>query len=107
MISTASDYRTFSESGDYTVSGQALSTREELMQQVYETGFAVVDANLFLDTHPCDQGAMAYYQQAVALYTDAVNAFTEQFGPLVAPDSNDTTYWSWISDPWPWEGGCE
>lgn len=107
MINSASDYRTTRGGAeDYTVSGQAMDTRDSLMQQVYQTGFAAVDAQLFLDTHPCDQAAMAYYQQVSSMYRDAVNAYTAQFGPLDSPDSNDTTYWSWISDPWPWEGGC-
>ena len=83
MINSASDYRTTRGGAeDYVVSGQAMDTRESMMQQVYQTGFAVVDAQLFLDTHPCDQAAMAYYQQVSSMYQDA------------------------ISDPWPWEGGC-
>ena len=80
--------------------------RQELMNRINAASFAVDDVKLFLDTHPCDQAAMAYYQQVSSMYQDAVSAFTAQFGPLDAPDSNDTTYWSWISDPWPWEGGC-
>ncbi len=82
-----------------------MATRQALLARVYETGFAVDDANLYLDTHPCDQAALAYFQQAAAMYHDAVNAYTAQYGPLMAADSTDTNYWSWISDPWPWEGG--
>ena len=49
MINSASDYRTTRGGAeDYVVSGQAMDTRESMMQQVYQTGFAVVDAQLFL-----------------------------------------------------------
>lgn len=84
---------------------RGMDTRQSLLARVNETGFAVDDANLYLDTHPCDQAALAYFQQAAAMYQNAVNAYSAQFGPLMAVDSTDVNYWSWISDPWPWEGG--
>ena len=61
----------------------------ELMQQVYEAGFAEYEAALFLDTH----------QQAV-------QAYEEQCGPLSIGGVMDENYWSWLCDPWPWEGAC-
>ena len=61
--------------------------REMMLKQVNETGFAVVDSNLYLDTHPCAD-------------------YEAQFGPLRASDSRDTQYWTWVNGPWPWEGGC-
>ena len=30
------------------------SSREVMLQQVNQAGFAAVEANLYLDTHPCD-----------------------------------------------------
>ena len=30
----------------------------------------------------------------------------DRFGPLTASANTDAAYWSWINDPWPWEGGC-
>ena len=39
-----------------TAAGQAL------LMQVDQAGFAVVDANLYLDTHPCDGAALDYYK---------------------------------------------
>ena len=40
MINSASDYRTTRGGAeDYVVSGQAMDTRESMMQQVYQTGF--------------------------------------------------------------------
>ena len=82
------------------------ASREAMLLQVDQAGLAVVDANLYLDTHPCDAAAINYYNQMAQAYRDAADAFEAQFGPLTASASNDTAYWSWVNDPWPWEGGC-
>ena len=76
------------------------------LREVDQAGFAVVDANLYLDTHPCDAAAIDYYNQMANAYRNAAAAFEAQFGPLTASANTDAAYWSWINDPWPWEGGC-
>lgn len=78
-----------------------------LLNQVYQTGFAVDEVQLFLDTHPCDPTALSYYQQAKTLYQNAVQAYEAQCGPLFMTNVNDSNYWNWTNDPWPWEGGCD
>ena len=35
--------------------------KNQLMKNVYETGFALDEILLYLDTHPTDQEAMNYY----------------------------------------------
>lgn len=82
------------------------SCRSALMNQVYQTGFAVDDILLYLDTHPCDSAALAYYQHVRSLYQNAVRAYESQYGPLFMTDVDDQNYWTWINEPWPWEGGC-
>lgn len=82
------------------------ASRDAMLMQVNQAGFAAVDANLYLDTHPCDEAAIAYFNQVSDAYNNAVSAFEAQFGPLRSSSNNDTSYWSWINDPWPWEGGC-
>lgn len=80
--------------------------REMMLKRVDEAGFAVVDANLYLDTHPCDTEAINYFNQMAEVYRCALADYEAQFGPLRASDSKDTEYWSWVNDPWPWEGEC-
>lgn len=82
----------------------ACTSREAMMRQVYQTGFALVDANLFLDTHPCDRVAISYFNQMADAYRVAAAEFEARFGPLTASANNDNAYWSWVNDPWPWEG---
>lgn len=82
------------------------SDRNSLLEMVNQTGFALDDTQLYLDTHPCDQAALEYFQQISAMYKNAVAAYTAQYGPLTASESSGAAYWSWVSDPWPWEGGA-
>ena len=46
------------------------TSREAMLREVDQAGFAVVDANLYLDTHPCDAAAIAYYNQMANAYMD-------------------------------------
>ncbi len=75
-----------------------------LLMRVYETGFALDDVSLYLDTHPTDRDAMSYYKYAKKLNEDAVKAFEEVYGPLMI---NHVTAdcWDWVENPWPWDGG--
>ena len=66
-----------------------------MLKQVNETGFAVVDSNLYLDTHPCDAAAINYHNQMAEAYRRALADYEAQFGPLRASDSRDNQYWTW------------
>lgn len=80
------------------------SSGDDLLKRVYETGFALDDAVLFLDTHPTDSKAMSYYCQAQAANQQAVQAYEQVYGPLTA-NRVTSEQWDWIKGPWPWEGG--
>jgi len=79
-------------------------TEEAMLRKVYETGFALDDIILYLDTHPMDMDAMNYYQFMRQANEEAVRAYEQMFGPLMANRVMGGT-WSWLDDPWPWEGG--
>ena len=87
-----------------TIPGAPLS-KQALMNQINESGFALDDVILFLDTHPNDAAAMDYYRNVVAMKRQAMDLYQRQYGPLVI-DSVYGNRWDWINDPWPWEGGC-
>ena len=82
--------------------------QKRLMNQIYETGFVIDDVLLYLDTHPCDKEALAFYEAYRKLYAKLVKDYTIHFGPL-SVDQVDITNneWSWVKTPWPWEmEGC-
>ena len=76
-----------------------------LLQKVYEYGFAVDDVILFLDTHPDSAEALAYYQKMRAAYNLVYQEYVMSVRPLQITDVNTADGWTWLDDPWPWEGG--
>lgn len=80
-------------------------SRKELMDKINQYSFAVNEANLFLDTHPYDMEALAYFQKYRALRVEAIEEYAKYYAPLVIDYAiSDKTPWSWVSEPWPWEG---
>lgn len=80
-------------------------SKQALMKQINEASFAMDDVLLFLDTHPDNQEAMQYYRNAVNMRKNAMDAYQRQFGPLMVDDVMGNS-WSWVTEKWPWEGGC-
>ena len=82
-------------------------SKKKAMQFVRETGFAVLDASLYLDTHPCDEKAMDYYNKYKHMYKEAARDYEKNYGPLRLTGVNTCDGWTWTQGPWPWEGGCD
>lgn len=82
------------------------SEKVELMRYIQQVGFAVDDVVLYLDTHPHDADAIAYYEKYKKLSREASKEYTNQYGPLTNENVNTTNGWAWVKDPWPWEGEC-
>ena len=82
-----------------------MTEKEKMMKAVYANGFAVDEARLFLNTHPSDPEAMAYYEKKLALYQNAVDRYRQEYGPIRPEDGVWDGRWAWAETPWPWEGG--
>ena len=83
-------------------------SRAQMMNYINEVSFAISDILLFLDTHPCDQEALAFYRENAKKRNEALKEFAKYYGPLTidtAVDS-DSDSWEWVNQPWPWEGGA-
>jgi spore coat protein JB len=85
---------------------KCISDCDMLLKQVFLTSFAVDDVVLYLDTHPGDKDALNYYYYVADLRKKAVEAYQEQCGPLMNDGVMDENCWTWLQDPWPWEGVC-
>ena len=78
--------------------------RDELMSKIQETGFAVFDTVLFLDSHPTCRVALDFYNENKHMYERYVEEYEKNFGPLSIGGVNmDADSWTWIQGPWPWE----
>jgi len=79
------------------------NTRTSLLCKIQQHGFAVVEANLYLDGHPYCTKALEYFKCQKAAYDKHVAEFEELYGPLTAHAGADCDSWKWIQGPWPWE----
>jgi spore coat protein JB len=75
----------------------------EMLRELQALEFTAFDLNLFLDTHPKDQRALADYSRAIRESECIKNIYTVNYGPLMAEDNVNQNCWRWIEEPWPWE----
>lgn len=80
-------------------------SKDALMKKIMEYQFAVYELNLYLDTHPEDKDAIMKFQKLSIKYKEYLNEYAENFGPIIATQVNSENYWTWVLEPWPWEGG--
>lgn len=79
-------------------------SREQLLHLITLTKFAMVDATLYLDTHPDDEEAIRYFQVNSRLYQEALADYSKAYGPLTLSHAHhNDTYWDWVNQPWPWQ----
>lgn len=84
-----------------------MSNVNQLKKQIHALDFAILEMNLFLDTHPTDQTALTKRAQYLTERAEAVARYEAQYGPyeVTAKKVRNTDKWTWINDPWPWEYG--
>lgn len=76
--------------------------REQMLREVMAADFTLIDLNLYLNTHPCDQKALAQYNCGVQRAKMLRENYERMYGPLT-PMSPSNYPWQWINSPWPWE----
>jgi len=78
------------------------------MKALMESGFAALDLQLYIDTHPSDAEAIAAYNECVKSYEAAREAYEKSHGPLYNFISqSDPKRFTWVDTPWPWENEGE
>ena len=73
-----------------------------LLRAVQTAEFALTEVGLFLDTHPEDENALAYFRRYREAHDRAAAAYTAAVGPLTALQ-NEGNRWKWVDGPCPWE----
>ncbi|MCC8139575.1 MAG: spore coat protein CotJB [Lachnospiraceae bacterium] len=81
-------------------------SRKQMLDWVDMVSFAVVESNLYLDTHPEDPAALAYFEENKMLREQALKDYAALYGPLnIDCATGMDGKWDWVEQPWPWEGG--
>lgn len=76
----------------------------ELLKAIQMYDFYLVELNLYLDTHPQCQKALKKFNEINKKRSEAYKTYIEKYGPLKATDNINENYFTWVNDPWPWEG---
>ena len=85
---------------------QTLS-KQELLRKIMEYDFTLYDLALYLDTHPDDSASLDTFMQIKRSRDQFTAEYARHYGPLTFKQVTGENYWTWVSEPWPWEGGCE
>ena len=73
-----------------------------LLKKIGTLKFALVDIDLFLDTHPGDTEMIRLRAEYEDQLAPLVTQYEKEYGPLTKMDQATNT-WAWVKDPWPWD----
>ena len=80
--------------------------QERMMCDIGTVSFLLMDMALYLDTHPEDAESISTFLKLKDICKKHYDEYVRMYGPIRFTDVNCDNYWTWVSDPWPWEGGC-
>lgn len=76
--------------------------RLEMLKEIMALDFSNVELNLYLDTHPMDQRALAIRNDYIMKTKKLKEEYEKKYAPLTAEFVSKCP-WQWIEEPWPWE----
>lgn len=82
-----------------------LSDKQKLMRQLQASGFALVEAQLYLDSHPTCKMGLDYFKKHKAEYEALEKEYTAKYGALCPIQADSDKKWEWVTTPFPWERG--
>ena len=81
-----------------------MNEQRMLLGRIRTANFIIQETALYLDTHPRCQRALSLRRNAVRERDDAVRLYESKYGMLTSCSANAGDRWSWVAEPWPWEG---
>lgn len=79
------------------------NSQRSLFRRIQQVCFALVDVNLYLDTHPADRKALDFFHRYRDEKDKLMAEYATQYGPLNIDSVKSKDAWTWIENPWPWE----
>lgn len=78
--------------------------REEmnLLVEISEANFVVLETALYLDINPSDESALYLHNNASRRYHQLLNIYETRYS-LLRNTSEDSCPWSYVEEPWPWD----
>ena len=86
---------------------QNMNERRRLLTDISVLDFTTIDLREYLDTHPNDTDAIAYFNRYNNMLQQATKEYTAKYGALRQDmPGNCMDEWKWATTPMPWEGGA-
>lgn len=76
--------------------------QKELLKELMEVGFVLVETDLYLDTHPNDERAIRLHNTYSQKYSELESLYQARYGPLKYTGMSGCP-WGYVNGPWPWE----
>jgi spore coat protein JB len=89
----------------FRVKTDATDVMSTPLAELQALGFVLTELSLYLDTHPEDTEAFALYQSYSKLLKEGRRRYAKQYRPLTHMEVANSDRYTWLNDPWPWEGG--
>ncbi|MEW5933064.1 MAG: spore coat protein CotJB [Bacillota bacterium] len=78
--------------------------RRQLLDRLAALEFTAIELQLFLDTHPDDQRALADFNATAQELAGLRELYESRYGPLLSYGfSPSPRAWRWVEEPWPWQ----
>lgn len=74
----------------------------QLLKEIMEVSFVLVETALYLDTHPTSERALRLHNAYAQKYKELENLYEAKYGLLKYTGMSGYP-WSYINSPWPWE----
>ena len=84
---------------------KASNKKEELLLNILNYNFALVELGLYLDLNPLDRNMLNIYNQYLDNKKKLCDEYEKSYGPLSLEGLNmGNNDWHYLNLPWPWEG---
>ena len=82
---------------------KASTEREDLILQIDENRFAIIELGLYLDLYPNDTNILNKYNSYLKKEKELITIYESKYGPMTLNSPVQTNIWLWNNSPWPWE----
>lgn len=79
-----------------------MTERQILLRKIATYSFALIDLNLYLNTHPNDKQTLEKISEFQDKLRPLYQEFENKYGPLTLKGEREN-HWAWVKNPWPWD----
>ena len=82
---------------------KASNEREDLILQIDENRFAIIELGLYIDLYSNDTNILNKYNSYLKKEKELITIYESKYGPMTLNSPVQTNIWLWNNSPWPWE----